>query len=234
MIKLEHINKDEAARYMGIRGVPEDNVAELIRRCEKRVLEVIRPAYVYRETDISFGQNGVTAACMPVPMTGKSIADHLKGCTKAVLLAVTLSAEADKLIRQTAVTDMAESLAVDCLCSAAVEQVCDIAEKEIFSGSNYFRTWRFSPGYGDLPLELQRDFLLAVNAQRRIGLTATENSLLLPTKSVTAIIGISDKPLRHSEGGCAVCNMRERCAYNKNGVFCNTNSQRDYNSETVF
>jgi hypothetical protein len=196
---------------------------------------VIRPAYVYRETDIVLSENSVIADGMAAPLTGKSIVKHLAGCKKAVLMAVTLSAEADKLIRQTAVTDMAESLAIDCLCSAAVEQVCDIAEKEIFSGrEGIYRTWRFSPGYGDLPLELQRDFLLAVNAQRRIGLTVTENSLLLPSKSVTAIIGISDKPVRHSGGSCPECNMRDRCAYNKNGTFCDRNSQTDYNSETVF
>ena len=225
MISLSGINKDEAARYMGIRGVPERSVAEMLERCEKRVLDVIRPAYVYRETDIEFTENGVVSGCMPVPLTGKSIAEHLSGCTKAVFMAVTLSAGADKLIRQTAVTDMAESLAVDCLCSAAVEQVCDLAEEEIFSGrEGIYRTWRFSPGYGDLPLELQRDFLLAVNAQRRIGLTVTENSLLLPSKSVTAIIGISEKPIQRGKRGCAVCDRRASCAFAKLGGVCNTYS----------
>lgn len=225
MIKLSHINRDEAARYMGVRGVPEENIAALLERCEKRVLEVIRPAYVYREGDIEFTEKGVVSGCMAAPLTGKSIAEHLAGCTKAVFLAVTLSAEADKLIRQSAVTDMAESLAVDCLCSAAVEQVCDIAEGEIFSGrEGIYRTWRFSPGYGDLPIELQRVFLLAVNAQRRIGLTVTENSLLLPTKSVTAIIGISDKPIHRGKHGCGACDLRGSCAFAKLGGVCDSYS----------
>ena len=225
MISLTHINKDEAARYMGVRGVPESNISDMLDRCEKRVLEVIRPAYVYRETAINFAEKGVVADCMAAPLTGSSIAAHLSGCARAVFMAVTLSAEADKLIRQTAVTDMAESLAVDCLCSAAVEQVCDIAEEEIFSGrEGIFRTWRFSPGYGDLPIELQSDFLLALNAQRRIGLTVTENSLLLPTKSVTAIIGISDKTIHRGKHGCGSCSLRSSCAFAKLGGVCNTYS----------
>ena len=131
---------------------------------------------------------------------------------------LTVSAEADKLIRQAAVTDMTESLAYDCLCSAAIEQVCNRAEEEIFAGSKVYRTWRFSPGYGDLPISLQKELLYALNAQRRIGLTVTANSLLIPSKSVTAIIGVSDEPItQHKKGGCAECNMRGRCAFSKEG-----------------
>ena len=51
-------------------------------------------------------------------------------------------------------------------------------------------TPRFSPGYGDLPIELQRDFLTLLDASRKIGLTATESSMLVPSKSITALIGI--------------------------------------------
>ncbi|MGN0575406.1 MAG: vitamin B12 dependent-methionine synthase activation domain-containing protein [Ruminococcus sp.] len=76
-----------------------------------------------------------------------------------------------------------------------------------------YRTWRYSPGYGDLPLSLQRDILLYLNAMRRIGLTVTEDSLLIPSKSVTAVIGISHTPVNRTKGGCAVCNMRESCAF---------------------
>lgn len=221
MISLSSIPKDEAARYMGIKGIPDENISVMLDRCEKLVKDAVRPNYVYREADIYFAEDGVHVKGMNSPLTGDSVRRHLEGCGKAVLMAVTLSSEADKLIRQAAVRDMAESLAIDCLCSAAVEQVCDIAEKEIFSGIDVpYRTWRFSPGYGDLPLELQREFLLFLNAQRRIGLTATENSLLIPSKSVTAIIGISDHPVKKSRHGCGGCSMRESCEFRKNGTKC--------------
>lgn len=221
MIALDHINKDEAARYMGVRTVPAENISELLERCEKRVLEVIRPNYVYREVGLEFTENGVRAGDMNELLTGSDIASHLAGCTKAVLFAATLSAEADKLIRQAAVSDVAESFAIDCLCSAAVEQVCDAAEAEIFSAIKVpYRTWRFSPGYGDLPLGIQGSFLRTLNAQRRIGLTVTDSMLLIPSKSVTAIIGISDSPVSSGKRGCGSCNMREKCAYRKGGSNC--------------
>lgn len=206
---------------MGVREVPAENIAGLLERCEKRVLDVIRPNYVYREAELEFTENGIRAGNMSELLTGSDIARHLAGCTKAVLFAATLSAEADKLIRQAAVTDVAESFAIDCLCSAAVEQVCDAAEEEIFSVIEApYRTWRFSPGYGDLPLGIQGSFLKMLNAQRRIGLTVTDSMLLIPSKSVTALIGISDAPVSRGKRGCGSCNMRENCAYRRGGRSC--------------
>lgn len=217
-MRLDPISKSEAARYMGVRGVPDEQTQRLLDEAERLVREGIAPKYVYREAAVAFGEDGVHIEGMSAPLTGNDIKKHLTGCTRAVILAATMTADADKLIRQAGVRGMAEALAADCICSAAVEQVCDRAEKEIFAGrDNEFRTWRFSPGYGDLPLSLQRDVLLYLNAARRIGLTVTENCLMLPSKSVTAIIGVSDSDLKKGARGCAACNMREICAFSRKG-----------------
>lgn len=191
MIELSEISKAEAARYMGIRTVPDMQTAKLLDKWEMIVRNRLRPAYVYREVDMEFTAEGIRLDGLDVPLTGRSISKLLNGCKKAVVLAATVSSEADRLIRETSVTDMAATLAVDALCSAAIEQVCDKAELEIFGDMpEEQRTYRFSPGYGDLPLELQLNLLTYLNAQRRIGLSCTESYLLTPTKSVTAIIGI--------------------------------------------
>lgn len=206
---------------MGVKGEPDSKVRELLDRLEPVVRETVKPNYVFRETTVEAADGGVRLGCIGSLLTGKSISEHLKGCDRAVIFAATLSVEADKLIRRAAVTDMAESLVIDSLCSAAVEQVCDIAEEEIFSQLKVgYRTWRFSPGYGDLPLSLQGDLLSALNAQRRIGLTVTESKLLVPSKSVTAVIGISEKPVSKGERGCAQCSMRKSCAYINAGRRC--------------
>lgn len=221
MMTLNPISKEEASRYMGIKGVPDEKISEMLDRCEIIVRESVRPKYVYRKTTVCFTENGVLLGGVNTVLSGMDIKKHLSGCTEAVVMAVTLSAEADKLIRRTAVTDMAEALAVDCLCSAGVEQVCDRVEKEIFEKVKAkYRTWRFSAGYGDLPLDIQKDLLLFLNAQRRIGLTVTENSLLLPSKSVTAIIGISETPVERGRKGCESCQMRDRCAFSASGKTC--------------
>lgn len=221
MMLLDRISKYEAARYMGIKGKPDSKIEELLDRLEPIVREAVKPNYVFRETTVRADGSGIRLGCIDVPLTGNSISEHIKGCERAVIFAATLSVEADKLIRRAAVTDMAESLAIDSLCSAAIEQVCDAAEEEIFSQLKLrFRTWRFSPGYGDLPLSLQKEFLDALNAQRRIGLTVTENQLLVPSKSVTALIGISEKPMNKGDRGCALCQMRKSCAFVNAGRRC--------------
>lgn len=188
---LEEISIKEAARYIGIRTVPDEQTANLFERYEKIVRSRLRPAYVYRETEIDFKKGFVVLSGMDVPLTGESIQKLLEGCNRAIILGATVSAEADRLIRETSVVDMAAAVVVDALCSAAIEQVCDRAETEIFGDMpKNMRTYRFSPGYGDLPIELQKDWLNYLNAQRRIGLSCTDSYLLTPTKSVTAIIGI--------------------------------------------
>lgn len=217
-MKLEPISRFEAARYMGVTGEPDAQVIELLDRAEGIVRRSISPKYVYREAPVSFSADGVHIEGLIPVLTGKSISEHLRGCNRAIVLAATLTSEADKLIRKSGILGMAESLAVDCICSAAIEQVCDRAEEEIFSTVEApYRTWRFSPGYGDLPLTIQKDVLLYLNAPRRIGLTVTENSLMIPSKSVTAIIGISDKPMDKRAKGCAVCYMRGNCAFSAKG-----------------
>ena len=62
--------------------------------------------------------------------------------------------------------------------------------REEFTKNGSTLTPRFSPGYGDLSLDLQTDLIRITEAQKHIGITLSENLIMIPTKSVTAIIGI--------------------------------------------
>ena len=95
-------------------------------------------------------------------------------------------------------------------------------EKEIKEKINKdnFMTWRFSPGYGDLPITLQREFVRVTDAEKRIGLTVNEGGILLPRKSVTAIIGLSKEPIPKQRRGCAYCNMNKTCQFRRGGTHC--------------
>ena len=125
------------------------------------------------------------------------------------------------LIRRNEAVDMTSAVITDFLASAAVEQVCDEAERDITSQlSQYNATWRFSPGYGDLPLDIQPDFLTVLDAQKRIGLNATANNILTPRKSVTALIGLSTGEIAKKKRGCEACSMKDKCTFRKRGVHC--------------
>lgn len=218
MIKIENINRAEALRYMGYsKGIDLTDIEELLDSCEKELLSVIKPRYCYRIFDIDIMDSVVLKDCT-LRLTGKDIREHLKDCNKAVIFAATLSSDVDRLINRYKIKDMTSALILDCMASAAIEQVCNMAEKEITGGKNM--TWRFSPGYGDLPIELQRDFISSINAEKLVGLTVTDSNILMPRKSVTAVIGLSDNEIPKGRRGCAVCNMADRCQYRKRGERC--------------
>lgn len=221
-MKLTALNKAEALRYLGYGShEPDEKIRSLLDECEKRLLESISPAYIYRVFDLR-RENGILFADGTLlSFKGKDIEAHLEKCGRCALMCATLSSGADRLIRQLEAVDMTKAVITDCLASAAVEQVCDTAEEDIkASVKNCFFTWRFSPGYGDFPIDIQRDFLEVLNAPKRIGLNTTESMILTPRKSVTAVMGISDHEIPKGRRGCVTCNIREKCAYRRKGEHC--------------
>ena len=116
---------------------------------------------------------------------------------------------------------MAQALILDAAASAAVENVCDNLCADLAETfAPHCLTDRFSPGYGDLPLSQQRDLFRLLDVTRRIGVSLSESGLMVPQKSVTALIGVSDRPQRKRSGGCETCTMSADCAYRKDGKNC--------------
>ena len=221
-MNIDKINRSEALRYMGYKGgeIP-DNITTLIDQCEKALLECIHPDFVWKVMDISFSDNGVTVENTPLVFEGNDISAHLKDCTKCVLLAATLSANADRLIAKYETSKMEKAVITDCLSSAAIEQICDYAEtviKNQLEGYNF--TWRFSPGYGDFPIEIQKKFVQTLDANKRIGLNVSASGILIPRKSVTAVMGISTQEISKGRRGCVTCRMKDICQYRKRGEHC--------------
>lgn len=212
MIKLEKLNRNEAVRYLGGAGISLNyRMDVLMDECEKAVLEKASPKYLYVEKDLP----------CPQIMGGKDIESHLNGCEKAIVMCATVGSEVDKLIRISQISDMARAVVMDSLASVAVEQVCNAFDKIIAEKySDYNMTFRFSPGYGDYPIELQKIILQMLDAPKKIGLCTNDNFLLTPTKSVTAVLGLSKNLIERKKRGCAICNMRETCKFRRKGLHC--------------
>ena len=85
---------------------------------------------------------------------------------------------------------------------------------------NLYLTGRYSPGYGDWPITVQPRIAALLDTPKRIGLYVTDTFLMLPRKSVTAVMGLSDVPVTGKRAGCAHCALREKCEYRKRGVTC--------------
>lgn len=212
MIELSTISRAEVLRYLGnSRAEMTETIENLLNECESEIIRTATPKYLYKT--VSLNESGL--------LVGESISRHMQNCENAVLICATLGAEVDKLIRTTQVTDMAKAVVLDAMAGAAIEQICNKLD-DIIAAENEgkFLTWRFSPGYGDYPIELQKDFLTILDAPRRIGLCTNDSSILTPTKSVTAIMGVSNTPLEQKRRGCASCNMAKTCKFRKNGERC--------------
>lgn len=223
-ITINNINKNETARYLGYKdALPDVSMTKLILECEQNILKVIEPRYCYKVCDIEFENDGVVLKGTKLKLEGNSISEHLKDCKKAVIMCATISSEVDKMIRQNEINNMVNTLILDALANTAIEQVCDEVEKIILEeNKGYSATWRFGVGYGDLPLTIQKDFLEVLDAGKRIGVCATESSILTPRKSVTCVIGLSNKEIPAMiKKTCNNCNMYETCEYRKNGTSCN-------------
>jgi len=215
---------DEALRYMGFSDKkPDDTFMDMVYEVEKELLLACKPKYTYKifdVKDISFEKNEVSLKNCNLVLKGKDITNHLKDCNKVAIMACTASAEVDRLMRIYKVCDMTKAVVCDSMASALAEQICDEAQKEITEKINGYTTWRFSCGYGDFPLETQKEISSLLDTPKTIGATVTESYLMTPLKSVTAVFGISDKPVPKKRMGCESCNMRENCKFRKRGERC--------------
>ena len=185
--------------------------------CMKTLCDATQPRTVWRMLPVEHGDDGVRVGGLL--LGGKDIALHLTGCRQAVLLAATLSAPVDSLIRRAESSDMMQALMYDAVAGAAIEAVCNSLEEELKRTLDFpYFTARFSAGYGDFPLGQQKDLIAMLDAPRKIGLTVTPHNTLLPMKSVTAIIGLSHQPVKDARRyccgkSCAECPNRSGCVF---------------------
>jgi 5-methyltetrahydrofolate--homocysteine methyltransferase len=180
VVKGEYLNRKLALQFLGVRGETPPDIAELLDKYESLFVDVVSSRAVH----------GIFEAGIVWKIQrGSDIKTHLEGCDKIIILAATLGLQVDELIRQTEAADMAGAVVLDALASAAIEQVCDLAEADIRAEHSEI-TARFSPGYGDFPLEVQSELLGLLNAKKKIGLYVNKSNLLIPRKSVTAVIGV--------------------------------------------
>ena len=218
------INKEEVLRYLGYKGQDiDENLASTIEECREEIKKVITPRVVYSYKNIKSSDDGVEVITTNLILKGNDIKEHLKNSTECVLMAVTLGNEVEKRTRLYEKTNLTKALILDACATTAVEEVCDIVEngvkeKAISDGMNI--TFRYSPGYGDLPLDVQNIFLRVLVAQKKIGLTVSENNLLFPRKSVTAIIGIVNSGIEKKRKSCKECSNYENCSFRKEGESC--------------
>ncbi len=181
--KIE-INKIELAQRLKTKV--DFNLDE-IDSCKEELLKVINYKYAFKKVAVDLSnQDYVNLEFCEVK--SKNLYNNLQGCSSAIIIAVTAGIGVDRLLGRLNLLSQSKHFITDALSSAAVESFCDYVNQII--NEQYKTKPRFSPGYGDLPLEIQPSILKLLSADKTLGITLNKSLLMTPVKSITAIIGV--------------------------------------------
>lgn len=227
-----NVDKREIYRYLGYQGrVPDENVLREVDRCLEELREAVTPRFVYRQYPIErfFSDNIERPFLDEKPGTellsiagmkiqSRSLCRNLRDCKSAYLMAATLGIGPDRLIARASVAKMSRAVILQAAAAAMIEAWCDEVNQKIIKEAEdqglYCRP-RFSPGYGDFSLEYQKDFAQILRIQKEIGVSLTQSLLMMPSKSVTAVIGLSPVKKECALHGCEVCLKAEECSFSR-------------------
>ena len=214
------VNRREIYRYLGIKAnekpdaatekLAEECIAELSEKCRLRSFARWFP-YTVTEAAAPI----IDFSCFQVK--SRDLAKNLRGCGQVILFAATIGEGADFLTRKYSRTNVAKAVVMQAAAAAMVEAFCDEENKKLREQAEeqgWFLRPRFSPGYGDFSLEHQRDFARVLEMQKTVGITLSESLLMLPSKSVTAVIGAGRTDTKCVLSGCESCGNAD-CAFRR-------------------
>lgn len=196
MIKLKtynppKINVKEILRYAGI-GELTLQTQKILDECLNEIKEKLTYKICWDQFPVIIKDNIIDMGFAKVK--SEDLSENLKECDSIILFAACIGLEVDRLISKYAILSPAKSVIFQAIGAERVESLCCLFNKEIKEQINLEKRDarpRFSPGYGDLPLEFQKEVFKVLDCQRQIGVTLNESLLMSPSKSVTAIIGIT-------------------------------------------
>lgn len=183
------IDRREVLRYAGVRE-SDESIEYLLDRCIAEASDKITYKLCYREFDISITEDEMNLGFAKT--RSELLKKRLLGCNKIVLFCATVGQDIDRIIAKHSITSPSTAVIMQALGSERVEALCDAFCDEMKNKYGDI-TSRFSPGYGDLPLSLQKDIFLALEPTKLLGVTLNSDLFMTPPKTVTAIIGIKCK-----------------------------------------
>lgn len=210
------INRREVYRYLGLRGAePEEQMQVLIEECIRELYRVAQPRYLYQIYPLEITEDSLNLGLLETD--SKNLQKNLQGCEQVAVMAATLGADVDRLMHRYEVTAVTKSVILQAAAAALIESVCDVCQEEIRQAAEadgYFLRPRFSPGYGDFAIENQRAVIDGLMTAKRIGLSLVDSYMMVPTKSVTAVIGFSREYTACHREGCESCQLQS-CQYRR-------------------
>ena len=194
------IIKKEILRYAGCKGEVTSDITELMESCINEAKDSIAYTLCYCELEVHILGDVCDFGVMSV--TSADLSKSLSGCKKVILFTATLGVEIDRLIKKYSKISPSRAVMIQAVGTAQIEALCDTFCREI----GFPR--RFSPGYGDLSIDIQTKIFDILNCAKNIGVTLTDSLLMSPSKSVTAF-AFSKEPVKNK---CKICD-KTNCSY---------------------
>ena len=229
------INRREILRYAGIHpapsgagsSIPADDsgigaggqtlqmlLDECLREAEGRL------SYRVCAREFRLAQCGTVLDLGFARTESVALRKNLEGCRSLVLFAATVGIGLDRLIEKYTRLSPARAVMLQAIGAERIESLCDVFAQELAeqaAAEGLSLRPRFSPGYGDFPLAMQKPIFEALDCSCKIGLTLNGSLLMSPSKSVTAVIGLASGKGGQERGGATECGgcSRKDCSYRR-------------------
>jgi len=202
---LDEIPIQRICYYLGMRTEnADDELRTLIAGELARFLEKSDCKACYMVLPVNIAGDTVDFSLFSVK--SRHLSKNLHGCKSALVFAATIGIEAELQKKKASVSSPSKTVVLDAIGSAAIETFCDMLCSAVMESYPDCRARpRFSPGYGDFSLMEQDVLLRVLDANRKIGVTLTTGFLMIPQKSITAIMGIGEKGCEALRFDCDVC-----------------------------
>ena len=186
-------NRKEILRYAG-GGCESQDVNKLLDRCIGIVADKLSYKVCYTVLDCRLQESLCDFGVINV--NSSHLAKNLCGCKRVLVFGATLGMELDRLIAKYSRISLPDAVMLQAIGAERIEALCDEFCQGFEKREGVKLRPRFSPGYGDLPIETQKQIFGLLGCQKNIGLYLNESMLMVPTKSVTAFVGMDGKGLK--------------------------------------
>lgn len=188
------INRKEIYGYLGYKSAdPGEDIKKRVEESIQKITDACRVRSVFRKYPVIIDEENNRVDIETMKIKSRNLCRNLFGCTHVYLFALTLGIEVDRMIKRMQIFGMLDTAICQASAAGVTEAFCnslndEIKEMEARNG-NLTRP-RYSPGYGDFSLSHQGEFLKLIDAFKETGITLTDGDLMIPSKSVTAVIGV--------------------------------------------
>lgn len=183
------------------------SISALLEDCLREARDKLTYKVCYRQFPVAVRDDVCDFGTFQV--RSKHLAHNLRDCSAVILFAATVGTGIDRLIARYGRLSPAKGILLQGIGAERIEALCDTFCEDMKQATGLSQKPRFSPGYGDLPLEFQRDIFTLLNCPKHIGLSLNDSLLMSPSKSVTAFVGLTATNTTEIRNKCSACEKRD-------------------------